>query len=113
MPSGTRNGRAQLGLRHAQADHRELRGGEREQHAEAEEAREERTERVNDVPTMSTIAIAPAATTDAGETSVRRCSRPKTRGSCPCSPSEYARRPKPEIDVVIAASSTSAPVRPT
>ena len=31
-----------VGLRHAEADHRELRGGEREQHPEAEEAREER-----------------------------------------------------------------------
>ena len=45
-----------------------------------------------------------AATTDAGATSVRRFSRPNVRGSCPCSPSEYARRPKPEIDVVTAES---------
>ncbi len=71
------------------------------------------TECVNDVPTMSAIAIAAAATTDAGATSVRRCNRPKIAGSCPCSPSEYASLPKPEIEVVIAASSTSAPVKPT
>src|SRR5205823_11884215 len=56
----------------------------------------------NAVPSSMAIAIPHAATTDGGDTSVRRCRRPKTRGSCPCSPSEYASRPKPEIDVVAA-----------
>ena len=46
------------------------------------------TERVNDVPMSRAIAIAAAATTDAGATSVLRCRRPKIGGSCPCSPSE-------------------------
>ena len=36
-----------------------------------------------------------AATTEIGATSVRRCRRPNAAGSCPCSPSEYASRPKP------------------
>ena len=48
-----------------------------------------------------------------GETCARRLSRPKLRGSWPCSPSEYASREKPEIDVVTAASRISAPVTPT
>ena len=67
----------------------------------------------NAVPSSSAIAIPHAATTDCGETSVRRCRRPNARGSWPCSPSEYASRPNPEIDVVAAESSTSAPVSPT
>ena len=54
-----------------------------------------------------------AQTIACGETSVRRFSRPKLRGSWPCSPSEYASREKPEIDVVTAASRISAPVMPT
>ena len=38
----------------------------------------------------------------------------RTRAAaCPCSPSEYASRPKPEIDVVAAASRISAPEMPT
>ena len=62
---------------------------------------------------MSAIEISAAATIACGETSVRRFSRPNARGSWPCSPSEYASREKPEIDVVTAASRISAPVRPT
>ena len=46
------------------------------------------TSRVNDAPITRAIAMLPAATIEAGATSVRRCSRPNTAGSCPCSPSE-------------------------
>ena len=55
-----------------------------------------------DVPISSAIEISAAATIACGETSVRRLSRPKSRGSWPCSPSECARRVKPEIEVVTA-----------
>ena len=54
-----------------------------------------------------------AATIACGETCARRLSRPKLRGSWPCSPSEYASRAEPEIDVVTATSRISAPVIPT
>ena len=57
-------------------------------------------------PTRSSAAAKIAC----GETCARRLSRPKLRGSWPCSPSEYASREKPEIDVVTAASRISAPV---
>ena len=52
----------------------------------------------SDVSRMIAAEMPTAASTDCGETSVRRCRRPKARGSCPCSPSEYASRPKPEIE---------------
>jgi hypothetical protein len=52
------------------------------------------------------------ASTASGDTSVRLCSRPNARGSCPCSPSEYASRPKPEIDVA-AARRRMTPDSPT
>ena len=46
--------------------------------------------------TSPPTAITTIAAIDAGAISVRRPSRPNGRGSMPCSPSEYARRPKPE-----------------
>ena len=67
----------------------------------------------NDVPIISAVEISAAATIACGETSVRRFSRPKARGSWPCSPSECASRVKPEIEVVTATSRITAPVRPT
>ena len=65
------------------------------------------------VPARMTIEIAAAAMIDCGDTSVRLLSQPNFRGSCPCSPSEYASRPNPEIDVVAAVTRISAPERPT
>ena len=66
-----------------------------------------------EVPRRSAIEISAAETIACGETSVRRLSRPKARGSWPCSPSECASRVKPEIDVVTATSRMNAPVSPT
>src|SRR6266571_7106354 len=66
-----------------------------------------------DVTIRPAIAISAAATIDCGETSVRGLSQPNFRGNCPCSPSEYASRPNPEIDVVAAVSKISAPDNPT
>jgi hypothetical protein len=57
--------------------------------------------------------ITAAAVIACGETCARRLNRPKLRGSCPCSPSEYASREEPEMDVVTAVSRMSAPVTPT
>src|ERR687887_332464 len=67
----------------------------------------------SEVRSRSVIEITPAATIASGGTSVRRLSRPKARGSCPCSPSECASRVNPEIDVVTATSRMTAPVSPT
>ena len=61
----------------------------------------------------SATEITAAEAIATGATSVRRFRRPNAAGSCPCSPSEYASRPNPEIEVVAAASRTSAPVIPT
>jgi hypothetical protein len=68
---------------------------------------------VKSVETRSTIEIVAADITASGEWRLRRLSRPKPRGSCPCCASEYARRPKPEFEVAAAASRTNAPVSPT
>src|SRR5579862_3264920 len=59
------------------------------------------------------LEITAADTIACGDTSVRRCRRPNTRGSWPCSPSEYARREKPEMDVVTDAERIKAPLAPT
>jgi hypothetical protein len=76
-------------------------------------ARKATSSRRNDVPTISAIEITAAARIASGETRVRRFRRPNARGSWPCSPREWARRVKPEIDVVTATSRITAPVRPT
>ena len=44
--------------------------------------------RTNDVATSSAIETVAETMIACGDTSVRRCSRPKRAGSCPCSPSE-------------------------
>ena len=59
---------------------------------------------------MATIVIAAIASR---ETSVRRSSRPSSRGSIPCVPIEWASRAQPEIDVVTAISRMSAADSPT
>jgi len=68
---------------------------------------------VNAVESRSTIEIVVAATTVSGEWRLRRLRRANLRGSCPCTPSEYARRPKPEFEVAAAVRRMSAPVKPT
>ena len=88
--NGARYGRSRSGSVDPQLDHRQLGGGEREQDAEREEAREERDVVAGRTTSRSTIAdeTTAAETIACGETCARRLSRPKLRGSCPCSPSE-------------------------
>ena len=88
MPSGTRNGRRSSGFVMRRRITASCAAVNASSTPKLKRLARNVTERVNDVPTMSRIAIVPAATTDAGETSVRRLSRPKTAGSWPCSPSE-------------------------
>jgi hypothetical protein len=66
-----------------------------------------------DAPITITDEMPAAARIACGETCARRLSRPKLRGSCPCSPSEKASRENPDTEVVTAASRISAPVAPT
>ena len=109
--SGTRYGPRELGLGEAKPDHGELRGGEREQDAEAEEAREERDRRrsTSEVAEQERdrdqrrgddrLAARRASAGRAGRTraAAARARRASTRAA-----------PKPEIEVVIAASRISA-----
>ena len=67
-------------------------------------ARKAMSSLMKDVPISNAVEMSAAETTASRETSVRLLSRPKARGSWPCSPSERASRVKPEIDVVTATS---------